>query len=401
MSNTLRSLLAVVLAALIASMTTACFNDTATDITANNDLAITSMALGTLKRTVKTYNSVTKKDSTYESTLSCSTLYPLTIDQLNNRIYNVDSLPYGVDASRTVMSSYVVTTGTTGIRRLDDPSQDTLYTSTDTTDFSVPRVLNLYGEDGISRRSYEVDIRVHKQTTDSVNWDHMPDATANQTIIDNTIVTNMGGNLYLLESYWIFNIIDGVPHDNALDQPFTESVLPAEDAAEFPTDNFVWASHPTRTDSSVYEVLLYGTVGQWPDCEARLWRKCIDITGQREYAWEYLPMTPDNSNPIPTLRNAYMVDFDEGYLFAGINTADTLTMVYSPDRGRVWKTHDDFQLPAELAGSVTTSLVVGADGHKNVWFIRDDHDVWRGRLHRLEWATEQKAFTRSALSAEQ
>lgn len=62
------------------------------DSETSSDCAITGVTLGTLLRTINTVSPNTGADTTYTVNVTGS-LYPMYIDQLNNRIYNVDSSP--------------------------------------------------------------------------------------------------------------------------------------------------------------------------------------------------------------------------------------------------------------------------------------------------------------------
>lgn len=127
-----------------------------------HDCALTKITLGTLKRTLQV-----TPDSTYTITLNGG-YYPLTIDQVNNRIYNVDSLPVGTDVAHVTFST-LSSSGVTTIKSLTT-GQDTLFATTDSTDFTVPRMLTVNAYDGVAKKTYEVKINVHKEEADSFVW---------------------------------------------------------------------------------------------------------------------------------------------------------------------------------------------------------------------------------------
>lgn len=127
-----------------------------------HDCALTKITLGTLKRTLQV-----TADSTYTITLNGG-YYPLTIDQVNNRIYNVDSLPVGTDVAHVTFAT-LTSSGVTTIKSLTT-GQDTLFATTDSTDFTVPRMLTVNAYDGLAKKHYEVKINVHKEEADSFVW---------------------------------------------------------------------------------------------------------------------------------------------------------------------------------------------------------------------------------------
>ena len=144
----------------------ACGSDT--EYTSNvdtHDCVVTAMTLGTLKRHVPV-----TKDSTYTITLNGG-YYPLYIDQLNSRIYNADSLPVGTDVSRVTFST-LTSSGVLTIKSLSS-GQDTLFASTDSTDFTSPRLLTANAYDGVAKKTYTVTLNVHKEEADSFVWKSM------------------------------------------------------------------------------------------------------------------------------------------------------------------------------------------------------------------------------------
>ena len=151
----------------------ACINDDDVETTTARDCIITNLTLGTLNRYLLTKNAA-GEDSTYRVTVT-GTLYPMSIDHFkrpgyncDGRIWNRDSLPYGTDITKVTFSA-INATGGYMIRSLTT-GQDTAFVATDSTDFSLPRMVTVYASDGVSQRSYEVCVLVHKQEGDSMNW---------------------------------------------------------------------------------------------------------------------------------------------------------------------------------------------------------------------------------------
>ena len=79
-------------------------NDTVMDV--SRDCIVSRVTVGTLNRTLQTVSS-TGADSTYQVTVN-GAMYPMFIDQLNNRIYNADSLPVGTDVTKVVFADFNV-----------------------------------------------------------------------------------------------------------------------------------------------------------------------------------------------------------------------------------------------------------------------------------------------------
>ena len=102
------------------------------------------------------------------------TLYPMTIDQVNNQIFNVDSLSYGSVISRVTTS--LTGTGTITFRYADEPENNYLWTNYDSIDFSRKVLFSVISTDGSYTRTYNVRINICKVFPDSLLWQG-PDTT--------------------------------------------------------------------------------------------------------------------------------------------------------------------------------------------------------------------------------
>ena len=129
--------------------------------------------------------------------------YPMTIDHYAGRIFNVDSLPYGTDVSK--VSFYgLASSGTLGINSLYQEG-DTLFVATDSTDFRQPRKVTVYAYDGLASRTYNMEVRVHKEDGDSFVWERVCDEAA---LLQNTSFT---GAMVDSESLWVYANKAGAP----------------------------------------------------------------------------------------------------------------------------------------------------------------------------------------------
>ena len=131
------------------------------DYTYTDDAAITSFSLGTLKRYITTKASDGVTDSTYKTTYSASS-YAFNIDQVSGKIYNTDSLRVYTDASKVICSISTKNSGNVAIKSMTSDSL-TWYTSTDSIDFTKPRVFVVYSNSGTATRSYTVTVNVHQE----------------------------------------------------------------------------------------------------------------------------------------------------------------------------------------------------------------------------------------------
>lgn len=168
------TLLTALLLSMLLLTTTSCLKSDDEDVTYTNDAAITSFTLGTLKRIVTTKSS-TGADSTYETTFAASS-YKFYLDQVNHEIYNVDSLPMGIDIKKIVCT---VQSKNSGIIFIKSMKSDSLayYSSSDSIDFSEPRRFRIYSAAGTAYQDYTVSVNVHKQDSATFNWNKMAEGT--------------------------------------------------------------------------------------------------------------------------------------------------------------------------------------------------------------------------------
>ncbi|MBR1889520.1 MAG: hypothetical protein IJ816_02715 [Alloprevotella sp.] len=147
-----------------------CNSEDYTSETGYDNCVVTSATLGTLKRTMHTTvtdDNGTTRDSTYIGTLVGSA-YPLSIDQASGHIFNLDSLPFETDLTKVTFSNFTASSSVL-IRKLG-LDEDTIFTSTDSTDCSVVRQLSVYSPSYRAVRHYLLDLHVHKEVGDTFRW---------------------------------------------------------------------------------------------------------------------------------------------------------------------------------------------------------------------------------------
>ena len=159
-----------------------------------NDTAVTSFTLGSIRcyRTVKT---AAGKDSTYSYSYSGSSVR-VYIDQVNRRIFNEDSLAVGSDLSRVITTISTKNNGVALLKNLDDGNW-TLYSSSDSIDYTKERVLRVVSSDGQHSTDYTVNIVCHKEFADSFSWSRMP-GDARIAAFTKMRAAQAGGLVYLM-----------------------------------------------------------------------------------------------------------------------------------------------------------------------------------------------------------
>lgn len=396
MFNNLRSLHKLIVLLICGSTLVSCFDDAEVDVSQYNTLYLSAVSFGSIPRDVHTLSSK-GQDSVYQTTVAATNLYPFTIDHEKNIAYNLDSLPVGTRADKIILSAFTVTGGTAAIKQ-HNSEKDTILALTDTLNFSVPdstREFHLFGADGVSRRTYRVNVRIHKQSNDSLTWrqltleDWKAVASENKETPDNEFAAF--GLTYRVEDGKILKSSDGVT--------FEEDQVEDESLEHLPTANFAWIAGDSRADSKTKEIVLYGTRAypteeQGDTLAGKIWRRMIDTTGayEKHNRWEYLPITEEILYPVPGLHEVCMKRYDKGFLIVGLDNHNIIRLRYSQDNGRTWKFHSILQLPKELDEKVCTSLSAVIDKDNNLWLLIDGSEVWYGRAHSVSWNVEQRTF---------
>lgn len=154
--------------AILACMLGACSDEI--DYTASNECIITGFSLGQIKRTMQT-TTAAGKDSTYTINYAGS-YFPMTIDQINNKIYNKDSLPYGSQPGSILASISAVGSVAYCIAGEAEPEWK-MYSSSDSIDFTYLLTFRVMSNDGKAYRDYEMKLNIHKQDGEDFVWQKM------------------------------------------------------------------------------------------------------------------------------------------------------------------------------------------------------------------------------------
>lgn len=133
--------------------------------------SITSFSIGTLHQTFYVKSSE-GEDSVYTDTISYADV-PFTIDQINRKIYNKDSLPKDVDITRVVASISADYAAVYYVKN----DKDTIWTTADSLDFSKPVTFKVMTFNPTLNQfdfgaPYVVSVNVHKLNQDSLVWKH-------------------------------------------------------------------------------------------------------------------------------------------------------------------------------------------------------------------------------------
>lgn len=128
---------------------------------------VTNVEMGKISCYVTT-KTLEGKDSVYVASITGSN-YPMSIDQFGGRIFNVDSLPYGCDASKVTFTT-LASSGSLAINSVSQQDVDTFFVGTDSTDLRTPRRVTVYAPNGLAKRTYMLEVRVHQEEGDKFVW---------------------------------------------------------------------------------------------------------------------------------------------------------------------------------------------------------------------------------------
>lgn len=146
-----------------------CLSSDETTVEYTHDTAITAFSLGSLDRYTKTKAG---KDTLLKANVTGSD-YKFYIDQAQRKIYNVDSLPAGTRTAAVLAtitsknSSPVILMHAKQTENLDSA---TYYSSTDSINFSEPRLIRVYSSDYSAYAQYTVTVYVHKEWPYEFKW---------------------------------------------------------------------------------------------------------------------------------------------------------------------------------------------------------------------------------------
>ena len=186
------------IAAFIAAtpLVTSCLDSEEQQILYDPESSITGFSVGTLHidRMGKDSNG---EDSAYIDTINCSE-YPFTIDQINRTIENKDSFPVGTYIDKVVTSiTYDSGTGIL-VYRPKGSSNDTIWSSTDSIDFTEPLQFKVYMYSGSMGRPYTVKLNVHQMEPDTIAWKDFTDLSFSEHVsLDKQTALSVDKNIYV------------------------------------------------------------------------------------------------------------------------------------------------------------------------------------------------------------
>ncbi len=411
---------------------------------------VTSAVLGGVPYTVHTTTS-DGRDSTYEAMLTGAN-YPLSIDHIGGRIYLQDSLPAGSDVSRMTFASFTYQGSAIAIRSLTTAT-DTIFNLNDSTDCSLPRLITVYGADG-SQRTYTLELRVHKQVGDEMNWTRLATQPQVAALQKQKLLVS-GGVLYLFgqsesDTELLTSTDKGLTWERTTITPDLRprSVTLVDDTffaldgignLFTSPDGAAW----TPVDGRMFTTLAGGAGRLFGVAEDMLWSSADGVSWTADELSETAPLPAKEWSGIaiasatnvgfsdlilvglaadgtpapwhrtidlsgrytfpwnsfvgitvdyPILRSTSLTAYDGAPLLAGLNADGTLAGLYiSRDKGKTWLS-SEIIAPDVLPA---TSVSIASDEENNLFvLLGGSGEVWCGKLARLNWNAVQHDFYR-------
>ena len=372
MNKHISALLALIMGALM--MTSCLKSDDTSEIIYNNDTAITAFSLTTVNRYIHTTSS-SGADSVYKKALS--TPVSFNIDQYNQTVYNSDSLLNDCDLKHVLIS---VSTKNSGVAVIKSLTSDTLTTilSTDSLDFTQPREVRVYAQDGKSYRAYKVTMNKHQVATDKILWEKMPadsypyDAEEEKwdQIVDNAgLAQFIGAGTKEAYAYDMDGRLMVSKDEGATWNPDT---LDASTML-LPRENIAFVSYPFEANEDTDYQLIAGVVEE-DDIVSVVWRKVAEYAeGSQPGKWCFVPVEVFNRYYLPSSSDLSLVWFHKKVL-----AISNSWILVSIDGGITWKEYDKLQLPDD---ENLMSVKACTDGEGAIW-LKDliTDNVWRGIL---------------------
>lgn len=147
-----------------------CLSTDEEEYTFYEDAAITAFSVSSIN--VHSYVKDKKGEDSLVISKESGSDYKFYIDNIEGKIYNPDSLPYGTDPEHILVSISTKNGGYVRVKPTDSDNLEdyTFYQSTDSMDFSEPRVMRVYSQSGANVRQYTVQVNIHQEVGDTLLW---------------------------------------------------------------------------------------------------------------------------------------------------------------------------------------------------------------------------------------
>jgi hypothetical protein len=187
-----------------------------------------------------------------------------TIDQINGKIFNKDSMPYGTVLDEKVICTMSYEIGIQALLIYHPATDDSIYwDGSDSIDFSEPVMLTAYAYNGTSK-TYEAKVNIHQVNPDSMAWQQLDINNTNKDFDELQVVVYNN-------SYYYF------ASDNGKYHVYTSDIAGYSQWTELPLTDFpdnVILSQVTIFEDSFYVATEEGSL--YYSHDAGTWTKVLD-----------------------------------------------------------------------------------------------------------------------------
>ena len=297
-------------------------------------------------QTPKTITLEDGRDSTFTVSTAVSN-YVFSIDQINRLVYNIDSIPYGVQTEKVVVKS---TASTSATIYYDKDGESTAFSSGDTLNLTQSLVFTVVSQDKKYSRDYTVTLNVHRVSPGESSW---------RQVTAPADLQRMKADVSDIEADFL-------------------AAHPAEKVFAF--------RYPLKTNTTIMRniVVCYDVAST--DSLAHVWTRL-----STEPEWQEMYPSTDNPYGCPLLENLMVIRYNgDLYAFGGRSKGGRTPaveaferMFVSVDNGITWRKYSDkLSLPEELLG-YNGAFDAAVDDDDFLWIVLADGTAWRGKLKNL------------------
>lgn len=172
-----------------------CLNtDDNDNIEYTHDTAISAFSLGKLDKYAK--STKTGNDTILQAAIDGSK-YKFYIDQTTRQIYNPDSLPKGAKTDAVLATISSKNSSPIILMNEAGDSIKGYYSSSDSIDFSKPKYIRVYSNEGTAYVTYTVTVNVHQEEADSFQWHSLAAQNAELAALHDLKAVAAGENIYV------------------------------------------------------------------------------------------------------------------------------------------------------------------------------------------------------------
>ena len=355
-----------------------------------------------------------------------------TIDQVNGKIFNKDSLPFETVIDRKVICTITFEIASPGVLMVNTVTNDTVYwIGNDSIDFSAPVMITVYSYDASKTKTYEAKINIHQVNPDSMAWQLLSYFIPEKTLADaKTLAVGDQYFLYVRENasqtiilyqatasnlaFWTPVSLTGFPDDAVLSQITWFGnrfyVFDEEGVVYRSADGQTW----TVMDETPVLKALLGIVPEGGNLQTSVLTGIINENGallfasmneQREWISgneipANFPLTGFGQTTYETMYHQYLV------IASGRDIADHLSdLTWSTTDGLSWTplTKDGYTFSQREGAALyhqgdTLYLIGGVDGFgtalRDVYYSKDKGITWyEDTIHVMPVGFEARGFS--------